>query len=67
MSARGSLVRRCRDLEARCIRINHQIGIDWARQWADALLDTRTPPSLYENWIDQLDAWVSRKEERLAA
>ena len=59
---RGALVRQCRKLEARSIRVGNKIGADWSRQWASALLDTRHPPTLYINWMSQLDAWLTRKE-----
>ena len=57
VQTRADLVRRCRALETAFIRLeaqtgrNHSIGIQWARQWALALLDTRNPSPVYENWI----------------
>jgi hypothetical protein len=63
---RGDLVKRCRNLERRFNRLgNQQIGAQWARQWADALLDTRCPPQMYSNWIEQQEARADRLE-RLA-
>lgn len=65
---RTDLVKRCRSLERRFIRISQasgrdcSIAINWARQWADALLDTRCPSSLYANWIEQQEARADRLE-----
>lgn len=60
---RADLVRRCRNLERRFIRLgNQQIGAQWARQWADALLDTRCPSAMYLNWIDAQEQRADRLE-----
>ena len=66
MSDHAKLVRRCRDLERSFIRLqmetgkNHKIAIEWARQWANALLDTRCPTRLYEHWISAQEARLAR-------
>jgi hypothetical protein len=65
MTARGDLVRRCRELERAFIRLkaqgrNTDVGIIWAQQWASALLDTRTPAAMYETWIEQQEQRVLR-------
>jgi len=65
---RAELIKRCRDLERRFIRIqahgtNCSIGIMWARQWADAMLDTRGPIGIYINWIEQQEKRANRLEE----
>lgn len=59
-------IRACRDLEKRCIRIGHSIGQEWAHGWANVLLDTRVPGSIYNHWIADLTGFVERKEAVLA-
>ena len=63
---RADLIRRCRELERAFIRLqaqtgrNQSIGIQWARQWAMALLDTRCPTAMYSNWVEQQEERVAR-------
>lgn len=59
---RNNAIRACRDLEARCIRIGHEIGQRWAHDWANSLLDTRLPGTFYDNWIAELTGFVERRE-----
>lgn len=65
---RAALVQRCRNLERRFIRISQSTGqdcniaIQWARQWANALLDTRCPSQIYANWVEQQEARADRLE-----
>ena len=64
--SRADLIKRCRELERAFIRLqaqtgrNHSIGIQWARQWAMALLDTRCPTAMYSNWVEQQEERVVR-------
>ena len=66
MTPRADLIKRCRELEKAFIRLqaqtgrNHSIGIQWARQWAMALLDTRCPTGMYCNWVEQQEERVAR-------
>lgn len=65
---RADLVKRCRLLELRYIRIANDTGkdctvaIQWARQWASALIDTRCPSAMYANWIGQQEVRADRME-----
>ena len=59
---RGNAIRQCRDLEARCIRIGHEIGQRWAHDWANDLLDKRLPGTFYDHWIAELTGFVQRRE-----
>lgn len=66
LETRADLVKRCRSLERRFLQLGNQtIGAQWARQWADALLDTRCPSSLYANWINQQEARADRLERAM--
>lgn len=62
---RGNAIRQCRDLEARCIRIGHEIGQRWAHEWANDLLDKRLPGTFYDHWIAELTGFVQRRELRM--
>lgn len=61
---RGALVRECRDLERRCIRLGIKTGEQWAREWASAILDSRVGAAEVAGWIDQLHMWVERREKQ---
>ena len=66
---RMDLIQRCRELERRFVRLtvegtNCSIGINWARQWAGAMLDTRGPITIYSNWIEQQEQRANRMESK---
>lgn len=68
---RADLVRRCRDLERAYIRLQAESGmsqaipIQWSRQWAMALLDTRCPTAKYESWITSQENECVRQVQKL--
>lgn len=70
---RADLVKRCRDLERRFIRIasatgkDCSIAIQWSRQWASSLLDTRCPTAIYANWITAQEERADRLERAMVA
>jgi hypothetical protein len=67
MSDHATLIARCRRLEQRFIALhlrgqNSEIAIQWARDWANDLLDRRGMASLYAHWIDQQERRADRLE-----
>jgi len=67
---RTDLIRRCRDLEERFVRLtvsgqDCSVGINWARQWAEAIPDTRGPIGIYANWIKQQEQRANRLEAKI--
>lgn len=62
---RSEAIRRCRDLERRCIRIGHSIGQQWSHDWANELLDKRLPGTFYDYWIAELTRFVERREAKV--
>ena len=66
---RKELIKRCRDLESRFTRLANtgmdcSIGIMWAKQWADSMMDTRGIDSMYSNWIEQQEKRANKLEAR---
>ena len=62
---RAELIKRCFDLEHRFIDLQKQgrdcsIGIRWARQWANDMLDSKQPTAIYTNWIEQQEKRIDR-------
>lgn len=66
---RTDLIRRCRNLEDRFILLTLKgadcsIAINWAQQWASAMLDTRGSVDLYSNWIEQQEKRADKMERQ---
>lgn len=66
---RTDLIRRCRNLEDRFILLTLKgedcsIAINWAQQWASAMLDMRGPVNLYSDWIEQQEKRADRMERQ---
>ncbi len=62
---RTDLIKRCLDLHHSFIALQKEgidcsIGIMWARQWANDMLDNNMPTGIYVDWIEQQEKRVKR-------
>jgi hypothetical protein len=70
---RLTAIARCRNLERRFIRIqhatggDHSIAINWAREWAMAMLDTTRHSAFYVHWIGEQERRADRFEAMIEA
>ena len=70
MSGHAALIARCRKLEQRFTALhlrghNSDIAIQWARDWANDLLDRRGLANMYAHWIEQQERRADRLEALL--